>query len=471
MMWPFKNKKIESPPTPPDTGDWSLRANGETYRDRQNESEVLINRLKRSTASVTGIAGQRGAGKSSLALHVLSEAEKQGAFTLLIHSPTGYDPKEFLISLFQRICEEVTSKVSHTFGQADSLAERAQAIERRLKGTLLAIIIGFTFVVVATVSYTYYRYSQVKQELDAENLKSEISKLTAREKSIQSHFDSLTSRTSRTKDEEVTLMKVTDELDYLRRKKEDFREYEYRRRRGVTSSTLFVFGPLMVITYGLLFLAYRLVRRLKLQISISQKYPKETGLRDLATELLEHLEYQTQLKTNTEANVSLLKLTSKYSRAKELSARPISLPGLTAQLATFLQRISEVYTNSVVICLDELDKIDNPNELDELLRGIKGILGQQHTHFLLTVSEDALARFTTRRRMDRGMLESTFENIVLLERVDLDTANYMLNLMYPEEDRITSSNDLHISTILLWIFGSGIPREISPFKVVLWHVL
>lgn len=460
-MWPFKAKTIESPPHLQDTGDWSLRANGETYRDRQKESEVLINRLKRSTASVTGIAGQRGAGKSSLALRILSEADKQGAFTLLIHSPTGYDPKEFLISLFQRICEEVTQKVSHKFGEADSLSERGHSIERRLRGAFWAIIIGFLFVFVTTTTYTYYQYDQTKQELESDKIKSELASISAREKRLQDSFDTLSAGTSRTNEQEMKLENVTDELKYIRGKQEDLKKYGTRRRKSVTSSTLFTFGPLMLVTYGLMFLLFRIIQRLRLKIRIVQKHPEEAGLRNLAIDLLEHLQYQTSLSKKSEANISLLKVATKFSSGKELSARPISLPGLTAELATFLQRISEVYCNSVVICLDELDKIENPNELDELLRGIKGILGQKNTHFLLTVSEDALVKFTTRRRMDRGMLESAFEDIVLLKRVDLETAKYMLSLMYPEEYRKTSDVGIENSTLLFWIFGSGIPREIK----------
>ncbi len=57
----------------------------------------------------------------------------------------------------------------------------------------------------------------------------------------------------------------------------------------------------------------------------------------------------------------------------------------------------EVWTYGVLICFDELDKIDGPEQLDLLLRGIKGILGRENTHFLFTVSDDAIARFIVRR--------------------------------------------------------------------------
>jgi hypothetical protein len=122
-----------------------------------------------------------------------------------------------------------------------------------------------------------------------------------------------------------------------------------------------------------------------------------------------------------------------------------------------------VFDGKCVICLDELDKLNDVDELEDLLRGIKGILGRRDTHFLLTVSEDAVAHFLARRHGDRGMIESAFEDVLSLERVDLITASRILGQMSTKQsDGINSrqKNEV-INGALFWLFGTGVPREIK----------
>ena len=401
-MWsPFSPKKVEiTSDQPNDQGDWSLRANGDTYRDRLNESKILTKRILQCSASVTGIAGQRGAGKSSLALRVLDSCEKNGAFTQLIHSPTAYDPRDFLLSVFQRLCDEVVARIDQKFDQATTLYDRGKAEMRRLSRIYFLIVASIvaSVVIVQLLIFLY------------------VSPTTVLEASRD---------------------RILDE-------------------RFVFLATIFIVIIMFVIT-----LVPRYVAKISRQIRNARKFPRETGLRKHALDLSEHLKFQTTLSNSTETGLSLLQLTSRLSKGKSLAARPLSLPGLTAQLSLFLKEIGEVYAGRVVICLDELDKIEDPRDLDKLLRGIKGVLGQPSTHFLLTVSEDALAGFMTRRRMDRGMLESAFEDIVLLERIDLEAAEYIVGLMYPKSGLCNTVETVHISTKLLWMFGGAIPREIK----------
>jgi ABC-type uncharacterized transport system ATPase subunit len=91
--------------------DFSLRASGKTYMERSNEAAHITARIQNSSSSVVGIAGVRGAGKSSLAKLILETCERDGYFTLLIPSPTGYEPREFLIAIFQRIAEHCIGRI------------------------------------------------------------------------------------------------------------------------------------------------------------------------------------------------------------------------------------------------------------------------------------------------------------------------------------------------------------------------
>ena len=392
-------------------GDWSLRARADTYRDRREESERLSDRLARSSASVTGIAGQRGAGKSSLALRVLGERDERDVYTQLIHAPTGYEPREFLASVFQTICENVVERIDGELGQLKGLAERAADVRRRLSRMLLVWGLACSLPPLVAGGYLVVVYTT----------------------------------------ETVNQIEV-DVLDGEAR--QAFTE-------GIPiNMTLFLAGSTLV-SYIAIFVALRSLLRVQRERRITKREPLRVGLRHLALENLEHLRFQTSHGTTSEAALSLGSVLSRTTATRSSSARPLSIPGLTAQLRLFLTRIAEVYSERAVFCLDELDKIEDPNDLDKLLRGLKGVLGQPGTHFLLTVSEDALARFANRHRGTRDMVESAFEDVVFLDRVDVDLAGSIVAEMCGVPDPWEKCAKSRGVVVVLWAFGGGVPREIK----------
>jgi hypothetical protein len=93
------------------------------------------------------------------------------------------------------------------------------------------------------------------------------------------------------------------------------------------------------------------------------------------------------------------------------------------------------------------------------LKGIKGILGQENSHFILTVSEDAMAFFNERLSRERSLVESSFEEIVYLDRLNRDVTNKLIRRSLG----VTEGNSeafLRNCTVQ-WIFAGGIPREIK----------
>lgn len=441
-------------------GDWSLRANGDTYRDRTDETEILTNRLMRATASVTGIAGQRGAGKSSLALRALDNCAREGAFTQLIHSPTGYDSREFLVSIFQRVCEEVIARVDRKFGEANLLDERGNAERRRLRGIFWVWLLSVFFLIGGVPIYFTYQITEESEQARIKWAENYLEKLDKDENNLSNQLQMLRSKTRLSSSDRNRVRELRMRLRSILRQRENLvYESKYSGTDYIVFQSVILSVTLLILFIFLIFLIHRL-RRIRRQWRNAKKFPHETGLRQLALELSEHLTFQTTHSKSIETGLWLSQLTSRFSAGKSLETRPLSLPGLTAQFAQFLERIGEVYSGRVVICLDELDKIENPRELDELLRGIKGVLGQPSTHFILTVSEDALAGFA-RRRLERGMLESAFEDIILLDRVNLEVAEYVINLMCPDSNRKNGKETIHPSTSLLWLFGNAIPREIK----------
>lgn len=120
------------------SADFSLASNGRTYIERAGEVAQVFERIQKSSASVIGIAGVRGAGKSSLAKKILHSSAEAGYFTLLIPSPTSYEPREFLLAIFQRIVEGASEKVGSVIEGVEDLADKGK---KRARQILLATVL------------------------------------------------------------------------------------------------------------------------------------------------------------------------------------------------------------------------------------------------------------------------------------------------------------------------------------------
>jgi len=188
-----------------------------------------------------------------------------------------------------------------------------------------------------------------------------------------------------------------------------------------------------------------------------RKYPKHAGLRTITSDALDQLRYQMSFGASAEASGTVSVLSAKIGQDRKFETRPLSLPGLSAKFADYLKNVGEVFGGRVVICLDELDKIADPDQLDELLKGIKGVMGSQNTHFILTVAEDAVARYGARKRSTRDLMESSFDDLVVLDRVRVDLAQAIVSTSLALPEALGTP----IVATLCWIFGAGVPREMK----------
>ena len=534
-------------------GDWSLRANGDKYCDQERESITLKQRLDNSTATVTAIAGQRGAGKSSLAQRILADCRHEKAFTLLIHSPTGYEPRDFIISIFQRICEAVLSRIDanvNTIGvslpikspalQNNSTSKirsvpaphslyRYAALQNRRLRLLLFLTFGAAALVLSAIVGSTLFYQPIESMI-----RDDISLMSARTTELRTilsdsstpyipdyiirsepdhdlFFRLLRPLIAALVDPSLTgtpISELIDNPDILSissdyrsrlteflsnalldarhlldpetyatlseyRPSEIYRSYVLRklapaahRARAVLQSRHTTLTSVVYWTIRILFIVVTSCAVLGFVSRIGKRFfrplvhatfnRREAHLRRRALQLSEQLAFETTRSTTAAVSTSVVNLGTR----KKMASRPLSLPGITSRFNEFLGQTAEVYCR-VVICLDELDKITDTKELSDLLRGIKGVLGQPGTHFILTVSEDCLCRFVAERQSERGMLESAFEDVIHLERVSIAVAEQIVEQMYGETVHGREGRSPHPSTVLLWIFGGGIPREIK----------
>jgi hypothetical protein len=136
-----------------------------------------------------------------------------------------------------------------------------------------------------------------------------------------------------------------------------------------------------------------------LGFTVSRRSSKR--LFNAAQQLDEHIRYSESLTRRSEASLSaasgvggLLKL----GRERSLVERPLTLAGLVNELRDILELAAEIFNGHVVVGIDELDKIHDPNDARRLLRDLKGIFEIEGVHFLVSVSDEA------RRTLELGTM-------------------------------------------------------------------
>ena len=390
-----------------------------------------------------------------------------GAFTQLIHAPVDYDHREFLVSIFQRICEAVIALIDIKFGQPDSLKKRGRVELRRLLGVGLVLVVGLVVSSAGPIVYFNYRSDAEWFEMREADRRETLNLLNNELRSISDTITMLAERESFTGgsvDGSVIETRLTQLASQQSRIIQEINRFQNSETFDPSWWPILLTAVGVIGYAAVVFLLRFLVRTLR-KAYCAMRFPRETGLRALAVELAERLKFETTRSSTAEGGLSYLRLRV----ARSLKERPLSLPGITAQFARLLKHIAEVYGDRVVICLDELDKIQDPAKLEALLRGIKGVLGEEATHFILTISDDAASRFTTRVRAERGMVESALEDVILLRRVDLRATERIIGTMcgimsQPMAGKDSDSHGRKVlapASVVLWVFGGAIPREIK----------
>ncbi|WP_410568419.1 transcriptional regulator [Amycolatopsis sp. cmx-4-61] len=198
---------------------------------------------------------------------------------------------------------------------------------------------------------------------------------------------------------------------------------------------------------------------------VKQGRPRVDGLpalRRLAVDRLEAIEFQQKHTAGWSGKVGVLVGGEVgLSGSRELTRQPRTYPQIVRDFSDFLDatidcvaREPNVATPSVVIILDELDKIASPEAAQDFVNEVKALFDLDVPGFLLlvSVSEDALASFERRGLPVRDAFDSAFDIIFRLEYLTLDDARQVLN------NRIVALPEPFVC--LCHCLAGGLPREL-----------
>jgi hypothetical protein len=146
----------------------------------------------------------------------------------------------------------------------------------------------------------------------------------------------------------------------------------------------------------------------------------------LARAELDRLAWSTKTQTSSKNSLAWKGLSLEDSNMTELVERETSHMQRVDAFQKFAALYRNVSNRTVIVAVDELDKISTPDEAIEVINGLKDLMHGEGIHFLVSVSEDALARFALRGIPLRDAFDSTFDTIAEVDRFSAEDASSLL---------------------------------------------
>jgi hypothetical protein len=211
---------------------------------------------------------------------------------------------------------------------------------------------------------------------------------------------------------------------------------------------------------------FRTVRRLHGRLSERRHGPRLKALRALAHQQLRSIRF---LQTHTSGWSGKVSVPAgaemSVTRSLAKTEQPWTHPEVVARLRDFLELSIDVLagqTSGVVVTIDELDKIADPDEAHQFLNEIKGVFGVPHCLFLVSVSDDALTSFERRGVPARDAFDSAFTSMIHVRPFTLDQSRTWL-----------AHRALGIPEPFVWLchcMSGGLPRDLGRVALTLYDL-
>ncbi|MGW8359251.1 P-loop NTPase fold protein [Streptomyces wedmorensis] len=164
---------------------------------------------------------------------------------------------------------------------------------------------------------------------------------------------------------------------------------------------------------------------------------------------------QAQLSASTALTTGTSQLLSLgTSHTTSVATLPPNLPEVVQDFKELLTRIAIEFKDrneTVVIAIDELDRLGTDTRVLAFLAEIKAVFGVEHVHYVLAVAEDVGAAFVRRGLPHRDVTDSSLDDVVHVQPATLDESRAML------EKRAELTGPYATLTHAL---AGGIPRDL-----------
>lgn len=143
---------------------------------------------------------------------------------------------------------------------------------------------------------------------------------------------------------------------------------------------------------------------------------------------------------------------------RQLAEQQLTLPALVDAYRAFAEqtaawwRARHADRGRLVIGIDEVDRIRDADSAERFLNDLKAVFGSPHCVYLVSVSEEALARFQLRIPSGRTVFDSAFDEIVGVTQLHYTEVRELLMR------RVAGISDPYIA--LCHALSGGLPRDV-----------
>jgi Cdc6-like AAA superfamily ATPase len=149
--------------------------------------------------------------------------------------------------------------------------------------------------------------------------------------------------------------------------------------------------------------------------------------RELCWQQLEFLRWSATVEAS--ANTAFKVSGSGFEGSNKLSRteRELTHAESVRALKQFIDQMVALSGKSVIICVDELDKLANPDDAVGTINGIKDLFHVPKGHFVLSVSTDAMHSFAARGVPVRDVFDSAFDTIIPISPLTFDESRTLIS--------------------------------------------
>ena len=176
-----------------------------------------------------------------------------------------------------------------------------------------------------------------------------------------------------------------------------------------------------------------------------------------AQDLRRQVRYTVSTTENTELGLkggySGIGASLKRAHERQMVERPATLSSLIHNFRDFVEAMADAVDGSVVIAIDELDKMSDASRVAQLFRDIKGIFEIPGAYFLVSLSDEAARALGLGAVRSRNEFNSSFYTVISLPPLSPAECLGLLSLRDPGFDEVCG--------LAIGVLTGGVSREVT----------
>lgn len=409
-------------------------------------------RLDRLIASVStgrfGIAGPRGVGKTTLITSFCEGQYKKDRWAFAVSAPVQYESRDFILHLFERLCEHVAGsdqraevEIRRSSPPWRKSEESSLAIAQ--VGGLLLAVAGSTSVTIALLGTTttslprylwsawllllgvWLMWNTADRNADVlPNLRSPYQPSDDDSRNYQSVTSAINTAAG------VVLFLQGLAVPIL-----VFADVTLDKPvlPGLSAVVLGIVSA--VVSHQAQRRArYVRIRQLEFEEERSRRgedHLAASNIEARAKVLLREIRWQQAYTTGWSGALKFptvlggpISIEATETGGSTITSKTKTFPDVVESFRNFAEDVAT--DRPLLIAIDELDKLESAEQARKFVNDIKAIFGIRNTHYLVSVSEDALSNFERRGMPFRDVFDSAFDEILSLPYLSLAEAKHLL---------------------------------------------